>query len=107
MVAVLVFWIKSYRAPLLLPVELGILLRANPKIAALLWTTIAALLWTTIGSLLSSLTLYLLNGMLLLMTKQVIAMHGASLSEIDGEFPPPELSGFHSDSQCGTDYVSK
>lgn len=75
-IAAISFWATSYHKPILLPIELGLLLRANPKLAALIWTTIS--------SLLSALTLFLLNGVFLLMNKQVLAAHGVTLSRIEG-----------------------
>jgi hypothetical protein len=75
-VAVVAFWSTTHHTPLLLPIRFSFFLRVNPKVSTLLWTTL--------GSLLAAFTLYLLNGLLLLMNKQVIATKGASLSDIDG-----------------------
>jgi hypothetical protein len=75
--AAISIWVTSYHKPILLPIEFGLLLQANPKLAALIWTTIS--------SLLSALTLFLLNGVFLLMNKQVLAARGATLSRIEGE----------------------
>jgi hypothetical protein len=74
--ATIFMWAASYNKPILLPIELGLCLQRSPKLSALLWTTIS--------SLLSALTLYLLNGVFLIMQKQLLAARGVTLSRIEG-----------------------
>ena len=74
--ATIFMWVASYNEPILFSLELGLWLQGNPKLSALVWTTIS--------SLLSALTLYLLNGVFLIMQKQLLAARGVTLSRIEG-----------------------
>jgi hypothetical protein len=73
-----IFWATVAVKPIYFGDDSANWLKANPKLGTILWTSV--------GSLLAILTLYLLNGMLLLMSKQVSEKHGATLSTIDGKF---------------------
>jgi hypothetical protein len=75
-VVAVIFWAAAAHKSIIYPYYFGIWLRANPKTGTILWTTL--------GSLLSAATLYLLNGLLLLMNKQVSERKGATLSTIEG-----------------------
>lgn len=75
-IAALSFWLASACKPILFSYELGLLIRANTK-----FTTIAC---TIVGALLSAVTIWLLNRLLQLMSTQIIASRGATLSTIEG-----------------------
>lgn len=75
--ASLSFWIVGRYRPILLPYAFGLRVRDNPK-----FTTI---LCTVLGALFASWTVWLLNNILVVMSKQVISSRGASLSTLEGE----------------------
>jgi hypothetical protein len=70
------FWIRSSKKPILLPVELGIWLRAHPKYATYLWTGA--------GTLSSFVTLLALGQVLSIAASQSIAEHGVTISTVEG-----------------------
>lgn len=71
------FWVTSFYTPILFSYDFGLLIKANPK-----YTTIAC---TIIGALVSAVTIWLLNRILQLMSKQIIASRGVTLSTIEGK----------------------
>lgn len=71
------FWIVCHHRPVLLPYAFGLTVRANPK-----FTTIFC---TIMGALLASWTVWLLNNILVVMSKQVVSAQGASISTLEGE----------------------
>lgn len=72
----LAFWVTSFYVPVLFSYSFGLLIKANPKYA-----TIAC---TIVGALVSAATIWLLNRILQLMSKQIIASRGVTLSTIEG-----------------------
>ena len=75
-VVAVIFWAAAAHKPIIYPYYVGIWLKVNVKLGTILWTTL--------GSILSAATLYLLNGLLLLMNKQVSEDQGTTLSTIEG-----------------------
>lgn len=76
-IASLSFWIVAHNRPILLPYLLGLAVRGNPK-----FTTIFC---TITGALFASWTVWLLNNILVVMSKQVISSRGASISTLESE----------------------
>lgn len=85
--ATVAFWVSSFYRPILFSYNFGLLIRDNPK-----YTTIAC---TVIGTLISAFTIYLLNRLLKLMSKQIIASQGATLSTIEGKTLAVHKSSSH------------
>lgn len=71
------FWVLGAQSPLLYPFDFGQWLLANPKISTIIWTAC--------GSVLAAVFMFLLKGVLILMSKQR-ARSGATLSTIEGMF---------------------
>lgn len=73
--AAIIFWAIASHKPILVPYHQGQWLLKHPKISTIFWTAM--------GSVLAAGTIYLLNSMLVVVTRQTLASHGATLSTIE------------------------
>ncbi|KIW70031.1 hypothetical protein PV04_02342 [Phialophora macrospora] len=69
------FWARSASSPILFPYRTGRWLRQNPSLSVIIWTVV--------GAILSTITAFLLNGLLALMSRQLLASDGVSFSTIE------------------------